>query len=237
MKKLFVFIMKFSVFGRRENQKIRRPIVCFDFIYMVDMLKRFESSAYNFFSNKSMLKNVTHAISVRVLWRQLVKVISVPIFFLSYSTTPQRMISTMFKLTRIRSFEQFNSPRRKLNAFIQIPELAHSFGKFWIGIKTFLGTKFHSIEMSFTHSRSGKMFFARRTFFVHALILLLISFYYTTNSYSSDQWLKDTPIGTESSGTIDDLMRVNQEAQDRLLNGLRRGIVLVPATANTLTVL
>lgn len=69
------------------------------------------------------------------------------------------------------------------------------------------------------------------------LLSFLIALSFATPLYAADQWLKDTPIGTESSGTIDDLMRVNQEAQDRLLNGYKRGLGVNYATASTLTVL
>lgn len=55
--------------------------------------------------------------------------------------------------------------------------------------------------------------------------------------FAADQWLKDIPDGTEEPGTIDDVMRVNQEAQDRLLNGSKRGLGVNYATASTLTVL
>lgn len=54
---------------------------------------------------------------------------------------------------------------------------------------------------------------------------------------AADQWTKGDPDGTEAPGTIDDIIRVNQAAQDRLLNAMRRGVLLIPSTTNTLTVL
>lgn len=44
-----------------------------------------------------------------------------------------------------------------------------------------------------------------------------------TTTHAADQWDKSKPAGTELSGTIDDLIRVNQSALDRLLGNYRTG--------------
>lgn len=55
--------------------------------------------------------------------------------------------------------------------------------------------------------------------------------------YAESQWTKGEPAGTEAAGTIDDLIRVNNDAIDRLAYNYRRNLTTVPATVNTLSVL
>lgn len=54
---------------------------------------------------------------------------------------------------------------------------------------------------------------------------------------AADQWLKTKPDGTESPGTIDNLIRVNQEALDRLVINYKRGLAVNQTDSNTLSVL
>ena len=56
-------------------------------------------------------------------------------------------------------------------------------------------------------------------------------------AYSADQWDESKPVGTELSGTVDNLIRVNNEALDRLVINYKRGLGLNYATASTLSVL
>src|SRR3990167_7343123 len=70
---------------------------------------------------------------------------------------------------------------------------------------------------------------------IFSLFVFLV--FLASNGYCADQWTKGDPQGTESSGTIDNIMRINQAAQDRLLNEYRRGLGVNYATAATLTVL
>lgn len=53
----------------------------------------------------------------------------------------------------------------------------------------------------------------------------------------ASQWTVGDPQGTEANGTIDNLIRINQEALDRLLNGYRRGLGINYVSANALSVL
>lgn len=67
--------------------------------------------------------------------------------------------------------------------------------------------------------------------------LLLLGILLTTPLYAADQWAKTEPAGTELAGTIDNLLRANNEAQDRLMIRYRRGLGVNYATAATLSVL
>lgn len=53
---------------------------------------------------------------------------------------------------------------------------------------------------------------------------------------AADQWTKGDPQGTELNGTIDNIIRINNEAQDRLDISYKQGLVVDYATAATLTV-
>ena len=57
------------------------------------------------------------------------------------------------------------------------------------------------------------------------------------SGYTADQWAKGEPAGTEAAGTIDNLIRVNNGAQDRLLNNYRNNLSVIYASASTLAVL
>ena len=67
--------------------------------------------------------------------------------------------------------------------------------------------------------------------------LLILMLLLTTPLFASDQWDESKPVGTEASGTIDNLIRVNNEALDRLVINYKRGLGANYATAATLTVL
>jgi hypothetical protein len=69
------------------------------------------------------------------------------------------------------------------------------------------------------------------------LILALISLVFSVPVYAADQWAKIQPAGTEAAGTIDDLLRVNNAALDRLEYNYRRSLTVVPDTGNTVNVL
>lgn len=66
---------------------------------------------------------------------------------------------------------------------------------------------------------------------------LLVSTLSQSAAFAADQWAKTEPAGTEAAGTIDNLLRVNNEALDRLVVGYRRGLGVNYATAATLSVL
>lgn len=67
------------------------------------------------------------------------------------------------------------------------------------------------------------------------IFLLLLSTAHPV--FAASQWTVGDPQGTEDAGTIDDIIRINNTALDRLLNGTRRGLGVNYATASTLTVL
>lgn len=56
-------------------------------------------------------------------------------------------------------------------------------------------------------------------------------------AYSASQWTKGDPQGTEASGTIDDIIRINQAALDRLVINYKRGLGVNYVSANALSVL
>lgn len=55
---------------------------------------------------------------------------------------------------------------------------------------------------------------------IFAFILCTLA---VSSAHAADQWTKGDPQGTEASGTIDDIIRINQEALDRLLKNYRTG--------------
>lgn len=69
------------------------------------------------------------------------------------------------------------------------------------------------------------------------LTLFLMALCFQNPIYAADQWTKGDPQGTELNGTIDNIIRINQEALDRLVINHRRNLAVIPATSSTITVL
>jgi len=59
---------------------------------------------------------------------------------------------------------------------------------------------------------------------------------FTSPVFAVEQWAKGSPIGSEAAGTIDNVIRVNNEAIDRLLSNYRSGAYGYYTGANTFSV-
>jgi len=69
------------------------------------------------------------------------------------------------------------------------------------------------------------------------IAVLITSAFLVSPAYCASQWTVGDPQGTESSGTIDNIMRINQAAQDRLLYNYRYGATVVPNSVSSVDVL
>lgn len=231
---LRVSVVKFGVIGSRENQQVRRPIIRLNPVLVVDDLKALEVSTYHSLGHKSMLSHISHAICMGMVWAKLRNVISLAFSarFFPYPSFPSRMLGAMSKLSGVGALANPYSGLGKLYASVSLPNRAHSLLQFRGRIQATSGAILSFFKMTWFYL---KHLVTRRAMFIQ--LVLLISVFNYTPLFAESQWTKGDPQGTEASGTIDNIIRINNEATDRLLIGYKRGLGVNYVNANALSVL